>query len=174
MADIDVIVRGVIPNGLALLPSRMDTTAARVMLAAIQQQEDPQQRRRQWPTGPARGLWQFEQGGGVKGVLTHKASRAYAIEACKARNVEPEPATVWKVLEHDDLLACAFARLLLWTDPASLPTPGYPAAAFQVYLRTWRPGAWARGSAEQRDALRAKWDKGYAKAMAAVVVGPVA
>lgn len=172
MADLDPIVRRVIPGGLALLPSRLDSVPARVMLLAIHLQEDPDQRRRQWPTGPARGLWQFEQGGGVRGVLNHAATRAMARAACAERGVDAVPATVWKALEHDDLLACAFARLLLWSDPSPLPKQGYGAAAFQLYLRTWRPGAWANGTTEQRQALRAKWDRGYAKATETIAAVP--
>lgn len=163
-----MIVRQALPAGLALLPSHLDTDRARVVLVAIQLQEDPDQRRRQWPTGPARGLWQFEQGGGVRGVLNHSATAKLARAACAARGVEPTPAAVWAKLEHDDALACAFARLNLWWDPAPLPGVGFGAAAWNLYLRTWRPGAWSRGSSEQRQALRSKWDRGYAKALQAV------
>ncbi|XFB08402.1 hypothetical protein AAGT13_00040, partial [Azotobacter salinestris] len=74
--------------------------------------------------GPARGWWQFEQGGGVAGVLRHPASAGYARGVCTARKVSPEPGIVWAELEHDDTLAAAFARLLLWTDPAPLPEVG--------------------------------------------------
>lgn len=168
MADIDLIVRRVLPDGLALLPSHLDTDRARVVLTGIQLQEDPDQRRRQWPTGPARGLWQFEQGGGVRGVLNHRVTRDLARAVCAERGVEATPSAVWNRLEHDDLLAVVFARLNLLWDPPALPAIGFGAAAFQLYLRTWRPGAWARGTTEQRQALRAKWDRNYLKAVAAV------
>lgn len=166
MADLDVILSRIVGPGLALLPSTMDSVPARVMLLAIQLQEDPQQRRRQWPTGPARGLWQFERGGGVRGVLNHAATQRLARSVCAERGVAATPEAVWSALEHDDLLACAFARLLLWSDPAPLPAPVYPGAAWNLYLRTWRPGAWANGSTEQRQALRKKWDRGHAQAVA--------
>lgn len=125
---------------LALLPARMSTAAAEVMLLSITQQEDPEQRRRQWPTGPARGLWQFELAGGVRGVLNHPASRQHALAVCVARGVAPDPAAVWAALERDDVLAAAFARLLLWTDPQALPATNDPAGGWALYERTWRPG----------------------------------
>jgi hypothetical protein len=92
---------------------------------------------RGWFKGPARGLWQFEKGGGVAGVLQHPASYALARAICEERGVRPAPASVHPQLEFDDTLACAFARLLLWTDPR--PLPGQ-AGSWAYYLRNWRPG----------------------------------
>lgn len=129
-----------IAPALALLPARMSSREAEIMLLAITQQEDPEQRRRQWPTGPARGLLQFEQGGGVRGVLNHPSSRDHARRVCAARGVAPEPAAVWAALERDDVLAFAFGRLLLWTDPKPLPGEHDAAGGWDLYLRTWRPG----------------------------------
>lgn len=126
-------------DALALLPRHMDTPRARVMLLAIQLQEDPKQRRRQWPTGTARGLWQFEMGG-VTGVLAHQASRQLAAKICSARGVQPLARAVYNALERDDALACALARLLLWTDPAPLPDLGQIEPAWRYYVRNWRPG----------------------------------
>ena len=37
-------------------------------------------------------------------------------------------------------VAAGFARLLLWTDPRPLPAIGDVKAAWQYYLRNWRPG----------------------------------
>ena len=148
--------------GLRLLPSRMDTPAARKMLRVIQLQEDPQQRRRQWPTGPARGLWQFERGGGVAGVLSHPTTAKLARDVCAARGVNPDSDSVWKTLEHDDALACAFARLLLWTDAKPMPTRA--SEGWECYVRVWRPGAYWNGSQAQRDKLRQKWMKNWASA----------
>lgn len=90
--------------------------------------------------GPARGFWQFEQGGGVRGVLTHAASAALARQVCEVRGVAPTSAAVYAQLESDDVLAAAFARLLLWTDPARLPAVGDSQGAWDLYARTWRPG----------------------------------
>lgn len=128
----------VLTPALAMLPARMDSTAARRILLAIQQQEDLQQRRRQWPNGPARGLWQFEEKGGVAGVLRCAATTDLAQQVCLARHVKPDARAVWTHLETDDVLAAAFARLLLWSDPK--PLPDEIGAAWACYLRTWRPG----------------------------------
>lgn len=124
------------------LPSAMDTPAARMMLYAIAMQESTMIYRRQVPTGPARGLWQFEAGGGVRGVLTHKSSRFWARSALQARSISADTKTAWAALETDDVLAAIFARLLLFTDPRPLPAvhPSSGGAAWDYYIRNWRPG----------------------------------
>jgi len=137
--DLDVITRTAMDPALTLLPARMDTPEARVMLLAIGLQESRFLHRRQIG-GPARGFWQFEQEGGVRGVLAHPASRDVARQVCAAREVAPAAASVYPVLETDDVLACAFARLLLWTDAKPLPSAGDSSGAWSLYLRTWRPG----------------------------------
>ncbi|TKD32607.1 hypothetical protein [Azotobacter chroococcum] len=152
-----------IAPALALLPARMKSPQAEALLLAIGLQESGLAHRRQIG-GPARGLWQFEQGGGVRGVLLHPLSRPHALAACEARSVKPSAAAVYAELEHDDILAAAFARLLLWTDPASLPAVGEVGAAWDLYLRTWRPGKPHRN----------RWDAGYAKAMDALAGGVLA
>ncbi len=133
------IVAGAVNPALALLPAKMDTPAARVQLLAIGLQESRFLHRRQ-TKGPAMGFWQFERGGGVRGVLSHASTWQAAREVCAARDVEPTASDVYNMLEHDDVLAAAFARLLLWTDPARLPAVGEVNAAWALYLRTWRPG----------------------------------
>lgn len=134
----EIIKTGIEP-ALALLPAKMDTPAARVMLLAIGLQESRFQHRRQIG-GPARGFWQFEQGGGVRGVLTHAASAVLARQVCEVRGVAPTSAAVYGQLESDDVLAAAFARLLLWTDPAQLPALTDSKSGWDLYARTWRPG----------------------------------
>jgi hypothetical protein len=121
-----------------LLP-HMDSAKARMMMLAIGLQESRLEHRRQIG-GPARGLWQFEQGGGVLGVLRHKASAYDAVKICHARGVGSSTKEVYNRLEHDDVLACCFARLLLWTDPKPLPMIGDVEGSWEYYLRTWRPG----------------------------------
>ncbi len=136
---LDAITHIAILPALALLPPAMNTPQARVLLLAIGLQESRFQHRRQIG-GPARGFWQFERNGGVRGVLTHPASRDDALRICAARDVAPVSATVHAALETDDILAAAFARLLLWTDPLRLPAVGDADGAWALYLRTWRPG----------------------------------
>lgn len=152
----DIVLRGVITPTIALLPSAMASDGARVQLLAIGLQESGFTTRRQ-VRGPARGLWQFELGG-VTGVLTHAASRAAARAICAARRVPVTAVAVYGQLEHDDVLACAFARLLLWTDPKPLPALGDEAGAWALYLRTWRPGK----------PRRYDWPKNYQEALRAV------
>jgi len=129
-----------------MLPPRMDTPEARVMLIAIGLQESRFVHRRQLvgtpprPNGPATGFWQFEQGGGCLGVLRHPASRPLMLEICQQRGVAPTSGTLWSALQQDDLLAAAAARLLLWTDAAPLPRIEDEDAAWNYYMRVWRPG----------------------------------
>jgi len=132
-----------INEALAMLPAKMDTRAARVQLIAIGAQESKDwEHRRQMGNGPARGFWQFEKNGGVKGVMEHplKTVRDLARQVCAARNCPWRRETIWSNLEHDDVLACAFARLNLYGDPYALPAIGDCDEAWDLYLRVWRPG----------------------------------
>ena len=121
-----------------LLPLKMDSPYARINQAAIGQQESGYLVRRQYGNGPARGYWQFEECGGVKGVMEHKATADLARKVCHARGVPFVRRTVWEALETDDVLAAAFCRLLMWTDSGKLPTT--EADGWAMYARTWRPG----------------------------------
>ncbi|QWF39250.1 hypothetical protein [Bordetella hinzii] len=158
------IIRLGIDPALELLPARMDTVAARVMLLANGLQESRFQHRRQIG-GPARGFWQFEKGtrasrGGVWGVFLHPASKDHLAALCRARSVACDPDAIYAALEYDDVLAAGVARLLLWTDPKALPAVGDVEAAWALYLRTWRPG----------EPHPKTWPALYAQAMAAVEV----
>lgn len=147
------INRTAIEPALAILPARMKSKEALVMLYAIGLQESRFTYRRQIK-GPARGFWQFERDGGTAGVLRHRSSQMYALAACKARGLtdltESElikghvPSSIieraYRAFEHDDVLAAVFARLLLWTDAKALPELGDAQGAWDLYMRTWRPG----------------------------------
>lgn len=165
-----LVLRDAIVPALGTLPPAMDSTQARVIMLAIAGQEADFRHRYQvlntpGVKGPARGLWQFERGGGVVGVLNHASSRELARRIAHDRIGATLSDAVWQALEHDDVLAGVYARLLLWTDPAALPEVGDVEGAWQLYLRCWRPGAWTRGSETQRAKLRAKWARYYAQAM---------
>lgn len=149
----------VLKEAFDLLPEKMLGSSAVQILLAIQLQEDRELRRRQWPKGPARGAWQFEKGGGVRGVLRHDKTAAIARDVCAARGVSATEQKVWEALEHDDVLACCFARLLLWTDAKPLPLLGDEDAAWSCYLRTWRPGK------PRHD----EWPENYREALTAVM-----
>ena len=164
-------MQDILNAGLALLPSSMDTPAARVLLMTFGLQESGFKHRdqlekngRNTVMGPALSYWQFERGGGVLGVLTHPASRNYAKRVCDAVGVEPESRAVWERMATDDALGCAFARLLIWTDPIAMPAPTDTEAALRLYLRTWRPGAYERGTEAQRQELRTKFNRNHAAA----------
>lgn len=151
-----------IAAGLALLPPKMNSTAVSVLLYATSRQENPQRLAKQ-VGGPAVGDYQFEKGGGVKGVMVHPSVEPITRAVCRARKVKFEPVSIYQALKTDPILAAALARLLYYTDPKTLPATGDEAGAWALYLRTWRPGAYAR----QPEELRRKWRKSYADAMAA-------
>jgi hypothetical protein len=157
-------VGAVLAPALDLLPRGMDTDRARVMLLSIGLQESRLLHRRQLvgsppkPTGPAAGLLQFEKGGGCTGVLEHEASRDLMRWVCRVCRTKPTAGALWQAIQYDDVLAFAAGRLLLWTDPMSLPSVRDPGAAWEVYIRTWRPGkphpaTWGQNHAAARAAL---------------------
>lgn len=128
-----------IDTSMQLLPANMDSAKARVMLLAIGLQESRFEHTHQIG-GPAHGYWQFESGGGTKGVMTHPASREHARSVCDALGVRWERPAIFDAIELDQVLACAFARLLLWTDARRLPELGDQAGAWDCYIRNWQPG----------------------------------
>jgi len=113
---------------------------ARVLEMTIAGQESNWQYRLQ-QGGPARSFWQFESGGGVAGVLNHPASSASIRTVCDKLRIACNQSTVYEAMAWNDQLAVAMARLLLYTDPAALPAVGQVQAAWDYYLRNWRPGA---------------------------------
>jgi len=139
MSDLATVYNTAIVPAYDTLPGRMSSVSATVMLLAIGLQESRLVHRRQI-RGPARGLWQFERDGGVAGVLRHPSTREAARQVCVERAVPAVPGDVYHRLEIDDVLAAAFARLLLWTDAKPLPQLGDEATAWDYYIRNWRPG----------------------------------
>lgn len=131
--------RLVITPALAILPERMDTPAARAMLIAIALQESGLMHRRQLAGGPAHGSWQFEPIG-VQGVLSHHATGELAAGVAGVLLYPADRDVIYQAIADNDLLACAFARLLLWRDPEPLPERGQGAKAWEQYLRLWAPG----------------------------------
>lgn len=130
--------KAAIDQAFQLLPVKMDSPLARVILAAIGFQESGYQVRIQYGNGPARSYWQFEKGS-IKGVMLHKASARLAMEICEKRGVDFNSELIWKAMEVDDVLGAAFARLLMYTDPN--PLPDNQADAWEMYAkRLWRPG----------------------------------
>lgn len=153
-----ILTDAVIAPTLKLMGPKYDSPEAQTLLLAIALQESGLRHRRQ-VGGPARGFWQFEKGGGVRGVLTHKASSEFSNGLCEVFLVKPEYA--YEALEQNDILACIFARLLLWTDPRALPSPENASETWDYYLRNWRPGkphieTWGRNLRQARETIFSK------------------
>lgn len=148
----------IIDPALRILPPMMTSDAAKAMLLAIGMQESRLVHRKQIG-GPARGLWQFERGGGVAGVLRHPRTQAHAATVCWRLSNAGTTTSVYHALEHDDVLAACFARLLLWTLPGSLPVRGQAEEGWRQYIAAWRPGKPHRHT----------WDKFYEDAWATVL-----
>jgi hypothetical protein len=127
---------------LRLLPDEMTSPGAEAMLLAIGAQESGFDHRRQIGNGPGLGFWQFEQGGGVLGVLRHPATKRHIQAVLTALDYDPasDPETCYGIIEHNDIMAAAFARLLLWTVPAPLPVKTAPMLGWSQYVSVWRPG----------------------------------
>lgn len=143
----------------ALLPSGMNSARAQAMLIAIAMQESRFEHRRQ-VGGPARGFWQFEFAG-VRGVQRHSTTREHISSVLRVLCYELEPQMSYVAIEHNDILACVYARLLLWTLPAPLPAQDEPDIAWGQYLDAWRPGR----------PRRETWSANYARAWKAVNEG---
>lgn len=164
--------RQAINEAFALLPTKLDTKEARIEHAAIGFQESRFEARRQIitvvlegqkvnvPEGPAVSFWQFERGG-IQGVMRFHNVRVveWARAVCQVRRVPFTVDDVWIAMQTDDVLGAAFARLLMYTDAAPLPV--VQSEGWEVYLRTWRPGAYKRDP----DGLRRKWQSSWAFAL---------
>lgn len=128
----------IIDPAMRILPPMMTSRRAKAMLLAIGMQESRLTHRKQI-NGPARGLWQFERGG-VAGVLRHPKTQGHAATVCWRLGNAGTTASVYHALEHDDVLAACFARLLLWTLPGALPARDDADGAWDQYIAAWRPG----------------------------------
>lgn len=159
----ELVLSAVISPVLRLLPRPLTSDEATVQMLAMGMQETGFRTRTQ-DGGPAHGLWQFEKAGGVRGVLKHRQSAGYARTLCEQFNVPPTEAAVYWQLPENDELAAGFARLLLWTDPQKLPALGNVDDAFDLYIRAWRPGDYARNPV----GVRQRWTGSYLHAMQAV------
>jgi hypothetical protein len=161
---LDSILHSAVNPALLLLPRAMDSDAARVMLLSIGLQESKFEWRYQrtsdpYRHGPAKGFWQNERGN-VFCVITNRATRAHAETVCKARGVPFDQVLIHERLEHDDVLAAAMARLILWADSKPLPpVDADHETTWQCYLRCWRPGK----------PHRETWDAYHAQARAQVL-----
>ena len=145
------IVVGARP-ALSILPTKLSSQAGLALVLAICMQESRLEHRRQIG-GPARGFPQFELGG-IKGVLNHKASQPLIRTVLDRLDYSYEPMISYAAIEHNDVLAFAYARCLLWVNPGPLPTRDNPQEGWDQYIFGWRPGK----------PHRATWDELYKKA----------
>lgn len=144
------VLTAAMPAAYALLPERLQSIESKAMLIAIALQESRFEHRFQvlntpGVKGPARGFWQFEKGGGVRGVrgwiFKNPQSKAYAEDAlAKLGYKNASEDERYTAIEHNDVLACLFARCLLWTLPEALPRRGETEKAWLQYIDGWRPG----------------------------------
>jgi len=156
----DHAVRFVIPAAYSLLPPKMNSPEATAMLLAIGLQESEFVARKQRGGGPARGFWQFERGGGVKGVCQHRDTRdllAEALTVMRYGHIIGNLPELHYAIEDNDVVACVFARLLLFTLPWPLPTRGEHDKAWLQYTEAWRPGK------PHRDTWDGNFDTGWAR-----------
>src|SRR5688572_16115039 len=140
MTTLDYLFRRVIPTASDLLPEEMRSPQAAAMLMAIALQESGAAHRRQ-VGGPARGFWQFEVAG-VRGVRLHPWTQSYISPVLLTLSYPPliQTPVLQEALADNDVLACVFVRLLLWTLPEALPSSDIPAEGWRQYLAAWRPG----------------------------------
>lgn len=139
METVGYVSKIVLPAAMALLPERMNSPAARALLLAIGLQESRFLYRTQ-KSGPAEGFWQFESGGGWKGVVSHPATAAIARDVLATMGYGLPDLDDYYAVENNDVLACVFARLLLWSSPLPLPSRADTYTAWLYYLSCWRPG----------------------------------
>lgn len=137
-----------IDTALYFLPQKMNSLEARANILAIGLQESRGQHRIQIG-GPARGYFQFEKPGGIRGVLVHHATRQHAITLMRRLdfddldndNVEDNLVdNAYTITAFNTILAAAFARLLLYQHPKPLPGQNQIHIAWHYYLDQWRPG----------------------------------
>ena len=102
-------------------------------------------------------------------MLNHRRTQRHALALCYQQQVFDRGVTwvdrtavhlAYMQLATDDILAAGFARLLLWTDSQPLPVVGNEEGAWQLYLRTWRPGK-PRASA---------WSASYQRALSSLSI----
>ena len=168
---LDEFLNGILDPGLVFVatldPEILPTPDVRRFLLTVAQQESGPKldaRYQGSPSnspGPARGWWQFEQSGGVAGVMQHAASKEQVMLACRVLHIHFQSAAIWRALEGHDTLSVCFARMLLRTDTHPVPTNA--ADGWKCYAdRLWRPGK------PHPETWQGNWDA----AAAAVQVNP--
>ncbi len=160
----ETLLHNIIAPALRLLPPALDIHEACAMLVGIALQESELRARVQvldagkpwWKSRPgaAHGLWQFERDGGVTVVLGNPKTRALVDPVLAELCYPPDATIIHDALIHNDLLACVFARALLYSAPWPLPKRGDDAESWRQYQWCWRPGK----------PKEHKWEANYSRA----------
>lgn len=138
---------------------RICSAEASDLLLAIAIQESGLRWREQQPDGgPARSWWQIEP------QTWESVVKQWDLAARLIGSLRGAKAARGPFMAYCDSAACAVARGILWLDPAPLPFVRDD-DAWEYYLRTWRPGAYTRGNADQRAALRRRWNRSVVLAL---------
>jgi hypothetical protein len=116
-----------------------DDAPARLLLCTIAGQESAWENVQQGGDGPGRGYFQFEPETCGE-LLVNSVSHAMMFKVCAALKIEATETVVYGALLADPKLQVAMARFDLWCDRAPLPAYGDEMAAWETYLRIWRPG----------------------------------
>lgn len=138
MQTVEYINRIVAPAALKMLPLKWDSIEARAMMLAMGLQESKFIYRVQ-VGGPAHGFWQFESGGGWKGILTHPSTKDIMISVLDSMGYSGL-ISEYPRIEDNDILAYCAARCLLYTVPGKLPMIQQSKLGWEQYLWAWRPG----------------------------------
>lgn len=139
-ATIQIVHRDVIIPALQELPTKMFSLQAVTQLLVTGGQESGYITRLQLGDGPAHGLWQFERGG-IAAVLNNPKSHGYLVGYLQSQtNIGISVNNVYDAVAVDDITACVVSRLMYWTDPQPLPKFGDEQAAWEYYIRNWKPG----------------------------------
>lgn len=166
MTTLEHVVTSIYPAAARLLPVKMHTPAAWALVTAIGIHESRFLFRRQVAAfdgtgapqyGPARGWWQFELGG-VRDVLTSGRTRVEAGVVLDALGYPADPHEIHLALQHNDVLAAAFARLLVWNDARRLPDQNHAVDGWLIYLAQWRPGAADKRAQDWTAEFTAGWN----------------
>ena len=132
----------VIQRGVLFLPPDLNTHEARVQLAATAGQESNWSARIQTPHGYARSYFQCEgsSGSGLAGVVADPVAGGLLQKVCVQFDIPFTTADIFEAIMHHDIVAYAVARLIYMMDPDPLPPVGNTTAAWNYYLKVWRPG----------------------------------
>lgn len=122
-----------------LIADRFVSPEAKVLLLAIGLQESGFVDRVQKDNGPAHSFWQ-EEPNGIKAVMYNSVNKPYLLRACNSMGIAFDWYDIYEEVINNDELACIVARLILYADPAKLPTVGDSDGAWEYYIANWRPG----------------------------------